>query len=290
MSTNLIPLPYRHVSVQRVSIPLDAPAIRAYLLGKEAYRRTDYVVLRGEAGEAIVRVEKESTEPLFSPITVVEMLASPHTCVWVEDATVDVGNPSAMATKARSLNLGPQSTLIVEGLYSHVNFLHHPDPVVIRVADVVPPEPAKVLALARQVLAYVDDLPPIVLEPDVVNVAAMADGLPREAYLFPCRASGLVGPGPMYYLDERPSRKEWLLIGCERSRQIHRHVYGDEPEWIEMCPRELLQTTDEPTLLKCCLLETTFEVNGQTAVVPWGATLHQVEAALRALVKVIPHG
>lgn len=286
MSKNLIPLPYRHVSVQRVSIPLDELSIRSYLLGKEAYRRTDYVVLRGEAGEAVAWVEKADTEPLFSRITAVEVLALPDTCVWVEDSTVDPGNPSAMAAKARSLRLGPQTTLIVEGLYSHVNFLHHPDPVVIRVVDVVPPEPAKVLALARKVLSYAD-LPPVVLEPALVDVSAMAEDHPADAYLFPCRASGLVGPGPTYYLDERPPRREWLLVGCDRSRQIHRHFYGDEPRWIEMCPRQLTQAASEPTLLKCCLLESEIEIEGRTAVVPWGATLQQVEQGLRALTELM---
>ena len=285
MLKNLIPLPYRRVSVQRVSIPLDEDAIRNYLLGKEAYRRTDYIVLRGEAGEAVVRVEKADPEPLFSPITAVEVLALPDTCVWVEDPQVDTGNPSAMAAKARALGLGANATLIVEGLYGHVNFLHHPDPVVVRVFEVVPPEPPKLLALAQKVLTYATDLPPILLEPALVDLTTMASDHPAAAYLFPCRASGLVGPGATYYLDERPPRQDWLLIGCERSRQIHRHFYGDEPPGVEMCPRRLLSSVDGWTLLKCCLLESDIEVEGHMAIVPWGATLQQVEQGLRALVE-----
>jgi hypothetical protein len=283
MYKNLIPLPYRRVSVQRVPIPLNRPSIRGYLLGKEAYRRTDFIVLHGEAGQAVVRIEKTSTEPLFSPITAVEVLALPDTCVWVEDPEVDTGNPSAMAAKACALGLDSQATLIVEGLYSHVNFLHHPEPLVIRVVEVVPPEPAKLLALARKVLSYADDLPPIVLEPALVDLSAMARDHPAAAHLFPCRASGLVGPGPTYYLDERPPHQDWVLIGCERSRQFHHHFYGDEPPRVEMCPRCLVQPNGQPTLLKCCLLETKIEVEDHTAVVPWGATLQQVEQGLRAL-------
>ncbi len=290
MAKNLIPLPYRRVSVQRVSIPLDEPSIRRYLLGREAYRRTDYIVLRGAAGEAVARIEKACTEPLFSPITAVEVLALPDTCIWVEDPEVDTGNPSAMAAKARSLGLDAQATLIVEGLYSHVNFLHHPDPLVIRVFEVVPPRPPKLLALAQKVLSYATDLPPIVLEPELVDLAAMARDHPAHAYLFPCRASGLVGPGPTYYLDERPPRQDWLLIGCERSRQIHRHFYGDEPPGIEMCPRCLVQLGGRSTLLKCCLLETEIDVEDHAVVVPWGATLQQVEQGLRALVEQMAGG
>jgi hypothetical protein len=36
-------------------------------------------------------------------------------------------------------------------------------------------------------------------------------------------------------------------------------------------------------LTKCCLLERGIEVRGHTAVVPWGANLDEVRAALRAL-------
>lgn len=285
MSKNLIPLPYRRVSVQRVSIPLNEDAIRNYLLGKEAYRRTDYIVLRGEAGEAVVGVEKAEPESLFSPITAVDVLALPDTCVWVEDPQVDTGNPSAMASKAHALGLDARTTLIVEGLYGHVNFLHHPDPLVIRVFEVVPPEPPKLLALAQKVLAYVTDVPPILLESELVDLTTMASDHSAAAYLFPCRASGLMGPGVTYYLDERPPRRDWLLIGCERSRQIHRHFYGDEPPCVEMCPRRLLPPGNGLTLLKCCLLESDIEVEDRIAVVPWGATLQQVEQALRALVE-----
>jgi len=38
-----------------------------------------------------------------------------------------------------------------------------------------------------------------------------------------------------------------------------------------------------PTLTRCCLLEDTSEVDDRRAVVPWGATLPQIEQALRAL-------
>ena len=45
---NLVPLPYRRVSVQPYSGEMTEEGIRAHLLGREAYRRTDYVVLEAE--------------------------------------------------------------------------------------------------------------------------------------------------------------------------------------------------------------------------------------------------
>jgi hypothetical protein len=89
---------------------------------------------------------------------------------------------------------------------------------------------------------------------------------------------------PTYFLDERPERRNWTMIACERSRQFHCHFYGDEAPRIEMCPRRLAQDDGTPTLLKCCLLEEHIEVEGNWAIVPWGANLAQVEQGLRALV------
>src|SRR6266487_2537610 len=76
---------------------------------------------------------------------------------------------------------------------------------------------------------------------------------------------------------------DWTMIGCERSLQFHRHFYGDEPPRVEMCPRLIAGERKEPTLLKCCLLETHIEQDKNIMVVPWGADLAMVEAALRKL-------
>jgi hypothetical protein len=85
------------------------------------------------------------------------------------------------------------------------------------------------------------------------------------------------------FLDEHPERRDWTLIGCERSLQFHRHYYGDEPPRVEMCPRKLAGSRSEPTLLKCCLLEYHIEQDGAIGIVPWGADLAMVEAALHQL-------
>ncbi len=280
---NFVPIPYRQVSVQEVDVELSEPAIRAYLLGKEAYRRTAYIVLRRDGRQAIAAVEKAATQPLFSPITKVSLLSPAERCAWVAAPALDVGNRSALAAKARSLGLGPGDTLIVEGRYGHVNFIHHPDPLIVRVVDVIPPEPPKLFDQAQRVLGFAD-LPPIMLKPDFIDLRDLAMSHPEaQAYLFPCRASGLQGPGPTFYLDRRPAeRQDWLLVGCERSRQIHRHFYGDEPPSAEMCPREIGGSAG-PMLRKCCMLETDIDVKGQIATVPWGADLTHIEAALRAL-------
>jgi hypothetical protein len=74
------------------------------------------------------------------------------------------------------------------------------------------------------------------------------------------------------------------MLACERSCQIHEHFYGetDAPR-IDFCPRTRVAADGRPTLIKCCLLESGLEVKDQCAVVPWGASLPDVQAALLAL-------
>ena len=281
---NLVPLPYRRVSVQRYNGPMTVDAITTLLLSREAYRRTDFIVFRGEGTEtAVVAITRAESEPLFSQITSVEVLALPDTCVYARCPDIDPANRSALAQTAYELGIGPESTLIVEGLYDHVNFIHHPNPLVIRVVEVAPPEPPKLYGLAQQVLKYAD-LPPIRLELERIEVLDLAKSVQPSAYLVPCRSGGLDDlSAPVYFLDQRPERHAWTMIGCERSLQFHRHFYGDEPPRVEMCPRRIAGGRKDPTLLKCCLLETHIEQDKNIMVVPWGADLAMVEAALRKL-------
>ena len=282
---NLVPLPYRRVSMQPYTGEMTEAAIRAHLMGREAYRRTDFVVLRQGDATAVTAITAPDRESLFSPIDSVEVLALPDACVFVESPDTDPANPSALAAKAYDLGVGPEGTLVVKGLYEHVNFIYQPDPLVIRVVEVAPPDPPKLFGLAQHVLSYAD-LPPIRLELERIDLNDLAQGAAGvTSFLAPCRSGGLDRlPAPVYFLDERPARREWTMIGCERSLQFHRHYYGDEPPRIELCPRKLTGRRSQPTLLKCCLLEYQVELDGAMVVTPWGSDLKMVEEALRQLV------
>ena len=285
---NLVPLPYRQVSVQPYDGPMTEAAISAHLLHREAYRRTNFIVLhRGdvEASElAVVAILRTSDEPLFSPITAVQVLALPDTCVYAKDPQTDCANRSALAALAHRHGVGVDRTLVVGGLYDHINFIHHPDPLVLRIVEVAPPEPPKLFDLVRHVLSYAD-LPAIRVELERIEIADLARQRPSAEYLVPCRSGGLeqIG-GHVSFLDERPAeRRDWVLVGCERSLQFHRHYYGDEPPRVEMCPRRIAGARSEPTMVKCCLLEFDIEQEGQVMTVPWGTDLAMVERALHQL-------
>jgi hypothetical protein len=100
---NFVPLPYRQVSVQPYAGLMTETAMLAHLLHRPAYRRTRFVILRGDDGCAIAQVERAEEAPLFSPITAARVVSLPPQCQWAEDATIDTANPSALAAKARAL-------------------------------------------------------------------------------------------------------------------------------------------------------------------------------------------
>jgi hypothetical protein len=280
---NTITRPYRGLSVQEVDVPLTELELMPYLLGREIYRRTDYLVLRNHAETAVVAVRKASSEPLFSPVIEARVLALPHQVVSIDAPQTDVGNASALARAALEHRRDGVRAYVVQGRYEHVNFIWEPAPVRIRVTEVVPPEPPKLLAMAEQVVAFDEDLPPIELVLDAVDIRELAAANPSAHYLLPCRGSGVELGGDVAFLDTRPDeRQDWLMIGCERSLQFHRHFYGDEPPRADICPRRRPASAG-PTLTKCCLLERGLEVDGTTAVVPWGSNLDEIRDALRTL-------
>ena len=281
---NFVPESYRKVSVQPYTGGMTENKIRKYLIGKEAYRHTEFIILENSKSCAIAMINRLEGDSLFSPIKDLVLVAYSETCVLVEDRTVDTANNTALASKAEELGLSKQSTLIVRGLDDHVNFINHPDPIRIQVLEVIPPEPPKLLRLVQHVLTYAD-LPAIKLEVLEIDIRGLVGKAKKtKALLVPCRSSGLDFEIPTYFLDEHPNRHNWLLLGCERSLQIHEHFYGDRPLCVDICPRNFTHDNGILQLIKCCLLEKDIEMDGHRVVVPWGSTLRQVEHALETLI------
>jgi hypothetical protein len=284
-AVNFMPLPYRRVSYQKADFPLTAEGL-ATIVGRDAYRHTEFIVFRDGSSIAVAAVETADRTPLFSPITRAAWLSTPDRTRFVEDPEVDSGLPSSMAAKAEAIGLPADETLVVLGRYEHVNFIARPRPTAVTIVEVAPPDPPKLWDLVARVLAVAPlaAIQPILERIDLRDLAATVAPGP-DGYLFPCRASGFESLGaPVHFLDERPARADWVLVGCERSRQIHEHLYGDLPPSREICPRILAGERSGPTLVKCCMLERGTERDGQVAVVPWGAELREVEEALLNLV------
>jgi hypothetical protein len=298
---NLVPAQYREVSVAEVPVPLEEGALRAYLTGRDVYRRTRYVIARNGGACMLAEVTKQSGQPLFSPVTSVTVLARTDETVMVDAPDVDTAVPTQLARAAAGHAPGARC-VIVRGRYGHVSFILDPAPVRIRVLEVVPPWPPKLVDQLRRVLDVAEDLPPVELVPELVDLRGLAARRPAARYLFPCRAGqgaqdgalpapgGTTPPGPpvakVSYLDEIPPREPWTLVGCARSRAIHDWFYGDEVPQVDMCPRNLAGPDDDggPRLTKCCLLEDRVACDGDTVIVPWGASLAQISEGLRLAV------
>lgn len=286
---NVVPGAYRGVAVTSVDCELDEAALRHHFVGREAYRRTRFIVVRNDAQTAVVAVQKASEDPLFSPITELQLLVGPGECVYLQEPEIDTAIPTALAQAAVTRAPGTRG-VVVEGRYAHVSFILDPEPLRVTVREVVPPYPAKLLDQVSRVLATAEHLPPMELVPDAVELGDLARTRPSPSYLLPCRGGGVSVDGATTdYLDEHPERRDWTLIGCERSQQIHEWFYGERADQVDICPRKRTDGTGA-ILAKCCLLETHIETDehpdGRAVVVPWGASLAQISEALARLADV----
>jgi hypothetical protein len=282
---NTITRPYRGLSVQDVDVPLSPEGIEGLLRRREIYRRTAFLVLRNCGDTALVAVRPQDPGQLFSPVAELRVLSGPATTAWIDEPRTDVGNASSLAAAARARHRDGVLAYVVRGRFEHVNFIWRPAPVLVRVTEVIPPHPPKLFAMAEQVVSYDEDLPPLDLILDAVDVRELIAANPASHYLLPCRGSGVPTGQDVSFLDCHPAyHGDWLLIGCARSREFHEHFYGAQPRQVDLCPKaRVARPNGTRVLTKCCLLERGIEVDGSTAVVPWGANLDEVRAALRAL-------
>ena len=293
---NVMPARYRQVSV--ASVPSLSPDdLVARFTGREAYRRTRFVVAR-LAGEpdrcALVELARDGSDDLFSRAVAARVLAPAEECAYVRDDGADLGVAFHLARVAE--RSPDRSCVVVEGRYRHVSFLLNADPVRVTVVDVVPPEPSKLADQVARVLDSAEDLPPISVREWIVDSRSLvseAGAELSEGLIVPCRGGGIEIEGvAVSYLDERPSFVGSTLLGCERSQQIHRWFYGEEAaRTIDWCPRRLMDeapggaVADAAGLVlsRCCMLEEGLEQRDNTVMVPWGATLDEVRRALRLL-------
>jgi hypothetical protein len=285
--SNLVPARYREVAVASLTGGLDADSLQRHFLGREVYRRTRYVVARHGTDAAVVEVAKAHEGPLFSPVVSVRVLALPAETAVVDAPAVDTGVPTQLARAALKLAPGARC-VVVQGRYRHVSFILDPAPIRVRVVEVVPPRPPKLLDQARRVLELAEHLPPVELVPELVDLTDLARQRQAPRYLLPCRGAGIRLEGTeVRFLDERPPRQDWVLLGCDRSRELHRWFYGEEADTVELCPRRLAGRVGGggmPVLTKCCLLEEHMERDETAVTVPWGATLDLVRAGLELAV------
>ncbi len=298
--TSHVPDRYRAVSIAEIPGGLTTEELRAALVGRPAYRRTVYVVARAAERTALVRLAPRDPEPLFAEIVDIEVLAGPDETAFLMRPDLDVAVPSQLARAAAEDAPGARC-VVVQGTYEAVSFILDPRPLRVRVLDVAPPYPPKLVDQVRRVLDVGDDLPPIVVDPIVIDLRELAARAPSEHYLMPCRGGGLeVDGADVSYLDRVPPKADWTLLGCARSQAIHEFFYTDAAPLVDMCPKQLAREhlvaeqkvgerdgrrAAEVLLTKCCLRESGVAVEDGVVVVPWGSSLAEIRDGMRLAIQ-----
>jgi len=270
----------KDVSFHEVDIELSEGNIRKLMDTWVAYTRTEYVVLQKDNDYAVVCIHKIPGMSLFKKLSSYEIVSLPKDTVFDSDPDFDILNLPAMAELQSRY---PSKTVVIQGMFSHINFVSGLDSVKLRVIDNVPPSPSKLGILVRKALSsgFVDH--PIIVEDSLIDMADYISEVKTEAVMFPCKVSGLTAGMPVYFLDAAPKiEHEVTLIGCHLSKRIYESLYKKKVSFINVCPADFVDDSVK-TIVKCCKIKEGFVIEGNVAKVPWGATVPEVVAAINAL-------
>jgi hypothetical protein len=169
-------------------------------------------------------------------------------------------------------------------MFSYINFVFGLKAAKLRVIDNIPPEPSRLRVLVDRALSsgLVDH--PIVPEYQDIDLEENIERVKTEAVMFPCKVSGMKADIPFYFLDKAPElRHDVTLIGCGLSDRIFRTLYGREAPIINVCPLDAVPDDGVKTIVRCCTVKEGYEIEGNTAKIPWGATVPETIGAINAL-------
>ena len=286
----MIPEHCSNVAVIEVDFELTEPSVRKAFAGRRAYVRTDFAVFRHGATFAVARVRKSRKDRLFNPVSAVEVLSLPDATMWVTDPSVDVMNGNSLATVA---DAHPGKTVVVEGEFGHVNFIHEEKPLRVLVFDLSPPSPAKLNALVSRALGAYQFGRPILAGHAERALGPEGDKLATHPLVyFPCKTAGLSAcqPALTRYLDQPPvpdaRASQAAVVGCELSVRIFREVFAAEPAaFTDVCPATHHPEAPRGTYLfvKCCKVRPPYKREGNTFVFPWGVQLLDIVDACEAI-------
>lgn len=279
----MMPEHYVEVNIKNVDFELAKDEIVKRLNGSRTYRTTKYILLRKDNEWAVVKVRKKREPRLFPMIVGIEVLSLPEDTVFCKRKDIDVHNKTLMARVASSHK---DKAVVVKGRFEHMSFILDEPVLNIKILDVVPPA-SRLMILAEEVVRLSPLKRALNFTLEIIDLAKLTSKVDTKNVLFPCRASELTSSKKCFFLDEHPKlSKEEIddvtLVGCRLSKNIFKSVYRKTPKLINMCPKDLLKSS-ELTLTRCCMYEE-LRIEGKTAFVPWGATTNDIHLALKKLV------
>ena len=278
---NFIARPYRGVSVQDVETLEDERAARARAraarVSADRVHRRD---LRRRAGARAGRARGRGRHPGRRARRADPRAARTRS----RSSTTSRSTPATRRSWRGSAK--DRRVTVVQGRFQHVNFIYEPAPLRIRVLEVVPPHPPKLLEMAQAVLDFDEDLPPVALDFEAIDMRELARGHPADHYLFPCRCAGLdldargrlprrrpaarrrldagrlraLAPDPRGALRRRPARARRLLPAADAAER--------RADAAQVLPARARDRAGGQPARQC----------------PWGASLEEVREALHRLV------
>ena len=270
----------KDVSMHETDIPLDEASIAELMDGWVSYVRTEDLVLKNGDDYAVLELRKKGGNGLFRELDGYRIVSLPEDTVFLDLPDADVLNTPAMAEVQAQ---HPGKTVIVRGMFSHINYIKDLDPVPLMVIDSVPPSPSKLGVLVSRALAsgFIDH--PIVQADKVIDMASKVPEVETSKVMFPCRVSKLSAEKPYCFLDDAPEDPgDVTLIGCHLSKRIFTSLYGRDVPFINVCPADYVEPGIK-TIVKCCKVKEGHEIEGDVARVPWGATVPEVVDAINDL-------
>jgi hypothetical protein len=270
----------KDVSMRDVDFEITEESIASMMDGWRSYVRTEFLILRHDDDYAVIELIKEPGTELFRSLAGFRIVSMPEDTVFHEDPGLDVLNTPALARLQAQY---PGKCVVMRGMFSHINFIRGLEPERLLVVDNIPPTPAKLGVLVDIALGsgYIDH--PIVKEERIIDMAGKVPEVKTEAVMFPCRVSNLSSDKPFYFLDDAPELEhEVTLIGCHLSERIFRSLYGKDAPFINVCPADFADPGCK-CIAKCCKVKNGHVIDGNVALVPWGATVPEVVEAINDL-------
>jgi hypothetical protein len=271
----------KDVSVRDVSVELTERNIKELMRDWTAYVRADFLILRNGNDHAVVKLTKEAGLDLFKKVIDFMIVSLPSNTVFMDIPDADVVNVPLLASLQY---MHPKKTVVVRGMFSHMNFVSGMKVERLNVIDNIPPSPSKLGVLVRNALAtgFIDH--PMVVNDVIIDMAEKVKDVTTEAVMFPCKVSGLKADMPVYFLDEAPRiDHDVTLVGCDLSNRIFRSLYKRDVKFINVCPMDNIADDKARTIVKCCKIKEGHKIDGNVAKVPWGATVPEVVNAINAL-------
>ncbi|MCL2712609.1 MAG: hypothetical protein FWD37_04990, partial [Methanomassiliicoccaceae archaeon] len=158
----------KDVSVRDVDVALNGSNIKALMSNWTAYVRAEYLILRNGNDHAVVRLKKGNGLELFKKVVDHEIISLPEDTVFLDDPDADVINTPALANIQQRY---PEKTVIIKGMFSHMNFIKDVAPVRLNVIDNIPPAPSKLGVLVRAALSTGFIEHPIVVNDIIIDMS-----------------------------------------------------------------------------------------------------------------------